>query len=313
MGHSGRDDRRRRLLAEDPTAATGEPGDAATLERGRQTKHKSENYGDAEFLQKQARLTDMVPRRLLSSILLLKVGIAVICGLVALYITTPRLLHTPDARPAAAILGGPGSLSNWFASLLLLAAGFLAVVNYTVRKHKMDDYRGRYRVWLWAAACWFLMATDVAASLHQAFQQTMITLTHTPIVGDGTIWWLAPAIVLVGATGTWLLIDMRSCRLASTALVLAAIAYGVALVAFLHGVRMPSELASLLLLQVSLLAGHLLAGLVNASRPCPLRAHGRRRPLAAADGETESQAATHRAAQGQGRHGQVGRGLEGRR
>ena len=54
--------------------------------------HKSENYGDAEFLQTQLRLTDLIPRRLISYLLLLTVGLAAIGGLIALYVWIPDLL-----------------------------------------------------------------------------------------------------------------------------------------------------------------------------------------------------------------------------
>ena len=42
--------------------------------------------------------------------------------------------------------------SEW---LTLILAGLAAVLVYTVRRYKTDDYRGYYRIWLWAAMCWF--------------------------------------------------------------------------------------------------------------------------------------------------------------
>ena len=120
---------------------------------------------------------------------------------------------------------------------------------YSVRRHKVDDYHGHYHVWLWAAACWFIMATDAAASLHQGLQQVMISLTGTRIAGDGSIWWVVPALLLVGSIGSRLLIDMWSSRLSSAALILAAIAYLTALAAFFHGIVLQSEVAQLLLVQ----------------------------------------------------------------
>ena len=92
---------------------------------------------------------------------------------------TAALGRGTPARPGVAAfdLGGKGSLAAWFSSLMLLAASLVAVLVYTVRRHRMDDYRGRYRVWLWAALCWFLMATDAAASLHEGFRDLM-TAAH---------------------------------------------------------------------------------------------------------------------------------------
>ena len=66
------------------------------------------------------------------------------------------------------------------------------------------------------------------------------------------------ACLIVGAIGFRLLIDMRSSRLSSAALVLAAIAYLTALTAFFRGITLQSEFYQLLLAQGLLLGGHLL-------------------------------------------------------
>ena len=83
-------------------------------------------------------------------------------------------------------------------------------------------------------------------------------LTGTRIAGDGSIWWVVPALLLVGSIGSRLLIDMWSSRLSSTALIFAAIAYLTALAAFFHGIVLQSDVSQLLLVQGTLLGGHLL-------------------------------------------------------
>ena len=221
----------------------------------------------------------MIPRRLISYLLLLTVGLAAIGGLVALYVWIPDLMGKAQPRPAMANLGDYGSLGNWLASLLLLIAGLLAIATYSVRRHKVNDYHGHYHVWLWAAGCWLIMATDAAASLHQGFQQVMISLTGTRIAGDGSIWWVVPALLLVGSIGSRLLMDTWSSRLSSGTLILAATAYLTALVAFFHGIVSQTEVAQLLLVQGLLLGGHLLLAmsmglharyvLLDAEGDCP--------------------------------------------
>ena len=109
------------------------------------------------------------------------------------------------AQLAALDIAAKGSLACWFSSLLLLAAAVMAMLVYAVRRHRTDDYQGRYRVWLWAAGCWLLMATDQAASLREAFQAAMIALTGTPLLGDGTLWWVAAYVLIFGAVGSRLL------------------------------------------------------------------------------------------------------------
>jgi hypothetical protein len=278
LGRGGhRDDRRRRLLAEDRSAdlASPEPSDAAG--RSSSIVHKSENYGDADFLQSQLRLSDLVPRRPLVVALFLVLGLAATAGLAMLYLYAPALFRAASRRPIVVDLGSPGSLSNWFGSLLLLMAGFLAIIIYTVRRHKTDDYRGRYRVWLWWSGLCFLMAGDVAASLHEGIVQAIGSLAPMRPVVNHPVWWIIPTVLLLGTVGTRLFLDMRSCRLSSTALVLVAIAYLAALLAFYHVIRLPSAVGEVLLLHTSLLTGHLLLtwSMVLHTRYVLLDAEGR--------------------------------------
>ncbi len=172
------DQRRRRLFTEERAAAAGIAAAAAASPTSRVTTppvHKTQRYGDAEFLDQQPSLLDLAPRRLIGWALIFLAGAMLIAAIEALSVWMPRLTavlgHRPPVGPIAAFdLGGKGSLAAWFSSLLLLAASLVAVLVYSVRRHQVDDYRGRYRVWLWAALCWFLMASDAAASLHEGFR-----------------------------------------------------------------------------------------------------------------------------------------------
>jgi len=104
----------------------------------------------------------------------------------------------------------------------------VAVLVFTVRRHKTDDYRGYYRVWLWAAMCWFLLSLDETASLHEGFKEMMAYLTGTRLLGDGSIWLVMPYGFLLGAVGTRLVVDMRHCWLSTGAMIAVAVCYAVA-------------------------------------------------------------------------------------
>ena len=121
-------------------------------------------------MERQWRLLDLVPRRLVVLGPLLAAGGAIAVGLEAAYAWMCPRAAAAGANLAALDIAAKGSLACWFSSLLLLAAAVMAVFVYAVRRHRTDDYQGRYRVWLWAAAGWLLMATDQAASLREAFQ-----------------------------------------------------------------------------------------------------------------------------------------------
>ncbi len=266
FGRSGpHDDRRRRLLTENRSPAGGAAAPIASPASRvvPAPVHKTERYGDALFLDQQPAILDFLPRRLLGWALCLVAGLVLIAGIEALYVWMPRLTaalgqRAAGTRIAALDLAGKGSLAEWFSSLALLAASVLAVLVYSVRRHRMDDYRGYYRVWLWAALCWFLMATDAAASLHEGFRDLMTLVTGTPLLGDGSIWWLIAYALLLGSIGARLLIDMWPCRLSMSALVLAGSAYVVFAVMQLGWGSVEPPARRIMIQQGAAMAGHLL-------------------------------------------------------
>ena len=190
---------------------------------------KADHYGDAEFLDHQWRLLDLVPRRWIALGGLLAAGAAAIAGLEAAYARMVERVAAGATPVAALAIDAKGSLACWFSSLMLLAASVAALLIYSVRRHRADDYRGRYRVWFWAAGCWFLMATDQAASLREGFSALMTWLTGTRLLGDGSLWWIAVYALLWVALGSRLVADMRPSRLSIAALLAAATAQGLAL------------------------------------------------------------------------------------
>ena len=226
-----RDERRRRFLS-DPSLVhdlAAEVRAAWGARAGSPGQWKSQNYGDATFLDEQRRLTDLVPRRLSTFALLFVAGLIVVAGLEALHTWTPQLAETTaNGRLAALDLAAEGNLAGWFSSCTLALAALAAVIVYTVRRYKTDDYHGNYRVWLWAAMCWMLMSADEAASLHEGFTQIMVHLTGTTLLGDGSIWWVTAYGFLLVSIGTRLLVDMWRCWLSTVVFGAAAIGYLVA-------------------------------------------------------------------------------------
>ncbi len=260
------DQRRRRLFTEERAGAAGIAGAAAASPTSRVTTppvHKTQRYGDAEFLDQQPALLDLAPRRLIGWALIFLAGAMLIAAIEALSVWMPRLTavlgHRPPVGPIAAFdLGGKGSLAAWFSSLLLLAASLVAVLVYSVRRHQVDDYRGRYRVWLWAALCWFLMASDAAASLHEGFRDLVTLLTGTALLGDGSIWWVIGYALLLGAIGVRLLLDMWPCRLSTAALLAAGGTYAAAVPLRLGWLSVEDPVRRVMVLQGAVMGGHLL-------------------------------------------------------
>jgi hypothetical protein len=275
LGRSGyRDDRRRRLLVEERAAGTGQPARSESTHTAgadgpgtmRSTvAHKSENYGDAEFLAEQPGLSDLVPRRFSTVAAIFLLGLAGIGGLLALDTycpggISPQIPKSPNPQISAFDLAAAGSLARWFSALLLLGAAAVALLVYSIRRYKVHDYQGRYRIWVWAAVCCFLVATDTAAPLHGAFSELMTALAGTRLLGDGSIWWIVPAALLLGAVGSRLLVDMWECRSSSGLAILALGCYAVAVAAHYGwlGPHAAGARAGLLVDHGARMTGHLL-------------------------------------------------------
>jgi hypothetical protein len=107
------------------------------------------------------------------------------------------------------------SLAGWFAALVMFATAVLSLFIYSVRRYRLDDYRGRYRVWLWGALVWLAMSIDAVADLRGAVITLGVELSGRTGPGGGVLWWLAPWGLVVFWFGLRMLLDVRGCRTAT--------------------------------------------------------------------------------------------------
>jgi hypothetical protein len=218
-----RNERRRRLLADEVANQSDQPVCRVWSEDAPPAQ-KTEHYGDAKFLDRQPRLLDLIPRRWIIVVILLAAA-GIVVGLEVAYSWMMERAAGGGKIIAALDIGAKGSLACWFSTMTLLAASVAAMIVYGIRRHRTDDYQGKYRIWPWAAACLLFMATDQAASLREAFRDLMMAATGTPLAGDGSLWWIAGYVILWGAIGSRVLLDMRPSRLSIGALSAAAVAF----------------------------------------------------------------------------------------
>lgn len=228
------DERRRRLLQEEVKGARrGDSTEKQPATRGE--AESSPRYSPAADIDAQPRITDLIPSRRSVLALWFFAGVLVLAGLETLYYYMPSMAkHSTDGRVAAFDLDGEGSLGAYFSSLVLAAAGLVSVLIYALRRHRLDDYRGRYRIWLWAAICWFVMSIDESGSLHEGFKEFISHLTGRRLFGDGSIWWAMSYGLVLGVVGIYLLLEMRACKSSTFSLLLSAVSYAVAVAAQLQ-------------------------------------------------------------------------------
>lgn len=219
--------------------STGDEADAprtASRAASRRASQTARRYPEATLEQHQPKLADLIPRSYTVAALLFFLGLAIVAGLEGLYFAMPRL--SPPAsggRMAAIDLSAAGSVAAWFSSTTLALCGAAAIVVYTIRRHRLDDYHGRYRIWLWTAGCLWLLSIDEAASLHEAFTAWMVHASGRELLAGGAAWWIGLYALVLGAVGMRLVMELRECRPSTVALALACVCYVVAIAMRLEG------------------------------------------------------------------------------
>jgi hypothetical protein len=161
------DQRRRRVLIEENLAEAALTNDIATPwqaigVRGAGSPGVS-TYSLAAKVERQPPITVLIPRRPWGLVVMGLLGLVLIAGLQASYgqlSLWPRELWPCACRSLD--LEARGGLATWFASLLLVATALQSILIYRLRRHRADDYRGRYRVWIWLPLVWGGMATCIA-------------------------------------------------------------------------------------------------------------------------------------------------------
>ena len=256
-----RAERRRRVLI-DETVTAPMASQQATAGAGAESAAPDpaelRNYAEAALAIHQPRVTDLIPTRRWTLAVLLLTALTIISGLEALY---GRL---SGARGLRGLSGWEAldpsqsaSLAGWFSSVLLGAASLGGVLIYSLRRHKIDDYRGRYRLWLWIAALLTLGSIDAVTGLHQAAIDLALQFAKWPVSASAAAFWDALYAVALGAVGIRLAIEMRQCRTATCTLAAAAASY--LLAAGLGPERMPGNdpLLATMAVTTATMLGHL--------------------------------------------------------
>ncbi len=123
----------------------------------------------------------------------------------------------PEQQTALLRLDAPGSLARWLASALLTFAAATCVLLYSLRRHRLDDYHGRYRVWIWAAIACLLASIRETTSAGELARACAARLRHWLNL-RATVVWPVTCGVLATAISVRVAVEIRRCWPAATAL-----------------------------------------------------------------------------------------------
>ncbi len=253
MAIGQREGRRRRVLRDD--APSGKQDSRSKSN----SRSKSKLYADAALVELQPRVTDLIPDRLVGLACVLFVGVGSAVAVQAIYhYRVSRLAHVDYQVVSGLDLYGPGTIVSWIASVYLLMAGAAALLVYNTRRHKVDDYFGRYSLWIWLAVFCTIASLDATTGLHRVVQYGLTKVTGTALWGDGSIWWIAIYGLVALVLGGRAMADMWPCRGGLTFLAAAVGCYATAAVIYLGLYRPNLGHHNLTLHSSSLIMGHFL-------------------------------------------------------
>ena len=152
-------------------------------------------------------------------------------------------------------LNGSRNLAAWLASTLLLVASLTSVLIYSLRRHRVDDYHGRYRLWIWAALACLVASCAEGAGLADLARGLCRHLARLGSLDDAVVWPVGTGVVL-GAIGLRLLIEVRRSRLSVLALLSSTGSFLLAAAVALEWLPAVPELWRQLVARTSCLVGY---------------------------------------------------------
>ncbi len=278
-----RSDSRRRRLVVDPSQTASEANEkaapaSASAKKSKDTKKDIRAYSYGAHRRNVNKTTDLFPKRTVSYLLAILV-LAACLWLInygAVESTKWRAALGSDVVSSLAITG-QGSLASWFKAFLLILSSLASFQIFALRKHRCDDYRGTYRLWIWmsgvllfASLCCVVNLGSIAAFAVESV--TQVSFSQKP--------WLAPAVLasLLTILTVRSLYEVRRSRGSMAWMGVAWLGYALAITFQLPGVRsgvlleLGSEMVAgncVLVATMALLMAH-----VTYVRFIFLRAHG---------------------------------------
>jgi hypothetical protein len=248
------DDRRRRVLMDEITSSTDvDTSDAQGV------KKLLRAYGETVLEDRQPRITELIPVRpfLVAMIILAALtGIAILENLyIHLQTSSWRDAgHTLASRFAALDLASRGNVGAWYGALLLALGSAASLVILSIRCHRVDDYSGRYRVWIWTAAALLWGSLDCASGIHHALGAGLAMLAGVPQLTE--LCWMGPYLLVFGALAVRLGIETWHSLSSFSALAISAVLYIVAGMMALELWPITSQLVSTVLVSSVTLIAH---------------------------------------------------------
>jgi hypothetical protein len=214
--------RRRRVLNEEVRIAAGTTTSPVACEDPRDSE-PAPRYGEQANIENHPQITDYVPRRPRAVLLTIAGGLGVAILGESVCQNSESLAASVTGLTAATVRDqfAQGMIA-WTSAVMFLLGAALARIIYNLRRHRVDDYRGSYRVWRWAAAGLVVLSVNAVVQSQLVAAPLLASLTGFHWTPKGTEWLLIPLMVVGGGIGALITRDAAESR---GSLVLAALAW----------------------------------------------------------------------------------------
>lgn len=151
-------------------------------------------------------------------------GVGSVAGLLALHSYHHQWeSHLGAGALSAFDLSESGNLAASFVFMSMIWGSMLSLVIYFMRRHRVDDYRGGYRIWITSSIVFAVVAVFLTTNISDAFNALLFHYAQWPSPTGSVLW--TPMVFGPLASGFTLrmAIEIRESRLATLSLALAAL------------------------------------------------------------------------------------------
>ncbi len=225
-------DRRRRVMREAVAADAGVAVESVRAKVRQRIRDRDDADEEDSFKAKrdpgysqavrracQQRLVQLIPVRR-SSLMLTIAGVWTIWAILMLahYYVHVRPMTTGNLPPIAALvhLRSTHGIAHWLGGQLWMLTALASLMIFQLRKHKLDDYRAKYRVWGFLAAAALFSSLDASSSGLYLFGKSMDGWAVREMGYSGWSVVLATYAALVGVLGLRLCSEIKSAPMSLT-------------------------------------------------------------------------------------------------
>jgi hypothetical protein len=259
LSRDSRMDRRRRVLLDASSAEQAEVG-TKRVQATEQNVKRGPSYSQDVRQACGTRLVQLIPIRKRSFVAVVLGSVLITASLILfhyLIYVSGRL--TWYGHPLALLLDATHqqSIAVWLGSHLWLLCLVATVLTFQLRRHKLDDYQGEYRLWFWLVITCLIASLDSTTRITELFGMALDKWTKLNIGWSGNAVVVATMATLIGMLGLRLCSELKTVPLSLSCWLIGLVAWAGSAVLAQDNFRVDITIQTRLWLRASLWLGGL--------------------------------------------------------